>query len=237
MGERILVVAAHPDDEVIGAGGAMAKYASRGVEVHLAVMTDGAGLRGIKKDRHARVGPEIAVESESGFNAPAWRNCHKAATVLDVKSVVIGEYQDSVFDQVGILELAKFVEAQVDRVRPTIVFTHFTGDLSVDHRLTGEAVIAACRPMPGRTVKELYFFEVASSTEWHLLERPFVPNFFVDITGYVEKKEQALNCYSTEMRPFPHPRSIQGISFLNFWRGASVGVDSAEAFMVGRIIA
>jgi LmbE family N-acetylglucosaminyl deacetylase len=143
---------------------------------------------------------------------------------------------DNRLDGVELLDVVRHIEAFVQRHRPSLLLTHHSGDVNIDHRLVHDAVISACRPQPGHPVKELLFFEVPSSTEW----RPsgslnsFNPNYFVDITKALPKKLEALNAYAEELRAFPHPRSIKAITALAQWRGAMVGVEAAEAFMLGR---
>jgi len=205
-------------------------------------MTDGGGpqqVRGVNKERRPRDKKEIEIEAKSEFGYAAWTNGHKAAYLLGVESLTIHDYPDSRFDSVDILDLAKTIESHIDRVQPRIVYTHHGGDLNYDHRATHEAVTIGCRPKPHHPVKELYFYEIASSTEWTVpgILPPFLPNYYIDIGRYAESKETVLTeAYSREMRPGDHPRSIDGISARDIWRGACSGLSIAEAFMVGRII-
>ena len=234
-----LVIASHPDDEVIGCGGTIAKMVEKGIKVHIAIMTDGAAVRGIEKERRPRIGDEIRHEAESAFCAPGWRNAHMAAHMLGVESITIHNLPDAKFDTLTILEIAQIIEGHIDRVEPFTVFTHSPCDLNIDHRMVQEATAVACRPKPGHPVKSLLYYEVASSTEWSPpgMLPPFLPNYFEDITKFQEIKESVLQeAYGMEMRENLHPRSITGISILNFWRGATCGVEAAEAFMVGRLI-
>ncbi len=198
-------------------------------------MTDGAGdVRGYKQDRSARYGADIVTAAESMAAAPAWKNGHNAAVLLGVKSIQIHDLPDSRFDAVDILDMAHLMEAAIDRVRPDVVYTHYPGDLSVDHRRTAEAVITACRPKPGFPVREIYFFEVPSSTEW-CLPLTFQPQLFVEV-DYREKVSVLERAYGNEQRPFPHPRASTSLEALAKARGAQTGLKGAEAFMVGRIL-
>ena len=122
--------------------------------------------------------------------------------------------------------------------QPSTVFTHHPGDMNVDHRCVHEAVVTACRPQPGNLVKTLLLFEVPSSTEWQTpwTAPVFAPNWFVEISQTLERKLAALDVYAAEMRPWPHPRSLQGVEHLARWRGASSGVDAAEAFVLARFL-
>jgi len=131
------------------------------------------------------------------------------------------------------------VEALIAAPPPDTVLTHHAADLTLDHRLTPEAVATACRPQRNHPVKTILCFEVPSSTEWQLAGSApaFLPNWFVDISSTLEAKLSALEAYAVEMRPFPHPRSRQAVEHLARWRGATVGVEAEEAFVLGRVIA
>jgi LmbE family N-acetylglucosaminyl deacetylase len=137
-----------------------------------------------------------------------------------------------------LLDVIKPIEALIERHRPDTVVTHHGSDLNIDHRRVSQAVATACRPQRGHSVRRLLMFEVASSTEWQLPDaaNPFAPNFFVDISMTLERKLSALQAYSAEMRAWPHPRSLQALEHLARWRGATIGVEAAEAFVLGRQI-
>ncbi|HEC15248.1 MAG TPA: PIG-L family deacetylase [Sedimenticola sp.] len=226
IGKTVLVIAAHPDDEALGCGGSMARWAAEGRTVHLLLLADGEGARG---DVAGAV--EFAAQMKQRRLA-----AEAAADILGVASATLLDFADNRMDGVELLDVVKAVERIVAAVQPESVLTHHAGDVNVDHRIAHDAVLTACRPQPGYCVRQLLFFEVPSSTEW----RPtgsapqFVPNFFVDITGTLEVKQRALQAYRDEMRPFPHPRSLEAIEALARWRGASCGVAAAEAFVLGR---
>jgi LmbE family N-acetylglucosaminyl deacetylase len=141
-------------------------------------------------------------------------------------------------DTVPLLDIVQDIERVLDRSKPIIVYTHHAGDVNVDHRRVHEAVITACRPQPGQCVRQLLFFETLSSTEW----RPsaslpaFEPQWFIDISDTLALKLQAMAAYAPELRAFPHPRSLAAIEHLARWRGASIGLPAAEAFVLGRFI-
>jgi LmbE family N-acetylglucosaminyl deacetylase len=141
-------------------------------------------------------------------------------------------------DSVDLLGVIKTVEREVARLKPDTVVTHHNGDLNIDHRIIHEAVVTACRPQPNSTVTRLLTFEISSSTEWQsrMVSNPFVPNFFEDISESLELKIKALEAYESEMREWPHARSIKAVEHLAKWRGASVGVEAAETFMLLREI-
>lgn len=227
MSQSILILAAHPDDEVLGCGGTIAKLADQGAIVHVAFLADGV---------FSRVGDAVAQQKEVHVRRAAAK---KACDILRVKSVSFGEFSDNRMDTVALLDITKVLEELIAEHKPEVVFTHHAGDVNIDHRCIHEAVVTACRPQRGHPVKTLLCFEVPSSTEWQLPGSApvFAPNWFVDISDTIERKLAALDAYATELRDWPHPRSLQGVDHLARWRGATVGVDAAEAFMLGRQLA
>ena len=220
--KSILVVAAHPDDEVLGCGGYIANQVRSGGEVFVTFLSDGV------TSRQGNLGLQ---EIESRRNA-----ARLASKVLGVSEVSFGDYPDNKLDTGPLLEIIKSIEAVVERVRPQIVLTHFGGDLNIDHRIVNQAVLTACRPAPKQGVKKVLFFEVPSSTEWQVpIEgEAFTPTWFEDISETLEIKIKALTVYEHELREWPHPRSVKAVEHLAHWRGASCGVDAAEAFVLGR---
>lgn len=224
----VLVVAAHPDDEVIGCGGTLARMAAEGRSVHVLLLADGEGSRG-SADPAGVLATKVV-----GRNASA----NVANDVLGCATVEALGLPDNRLDGVELLDIVKAIEDCLRRYRPTTVLTHHSGDVNIDHRIAHDAVVAACRPLPDQVIQQLLFFEVVSSTEWRPPSSapPFVPNWFVNIESTMAKKRQALQAYASELRPFPHPRSLEGIEALARWRGATVGVEAAEAFVLGRSI-
>jgi LmbE family N-acetylglucosaminyl deacetylase len=223
-----LIVAAHPDDEVLGCGGTIARLAAEGWNVHVHIVAEGSTSRDNVRNvtKHSQTLLELR-------NAAT-----EANRILGVNSLAFGEMPDNRMDGIELLDVVKLVNTDVLRLRPQLVFTHHAGDVNIDHRIIHDAVIAACRPQPDQSVKELLFFEVASSTEWRprASAMPFVPDTYFDIGNFMSRKIQALHAYNAEMRPFPHARSIEAVESLGRWRGASVGCVAAEAFMLGRRI-
>jgi LmbE family N-acetylglucosaminyl deacetylase len=219
----VLVVAAHPDDEVLGCGGSIARLARAGARVHVAFLADGVTSR------------DAASRAElDARRAAAGRACR----ILGVEATTFGDYPDNRMDGVELLDIVKSIEALIAAHAPDTVFTHHGGDVNVDHCRIHEAVAAACRPQTGHPVRTLLTFEVPSSTEWQLPGggAAFVPNWFVDISHTLAIKLDALDAYATELRSWPHPRSRRGVEHLAHWRGATVGVEAAEAFMLGRFL-
>jgi N-acetylglucosamine malate deacetylase 1 len=227
MAQSILILAAHPDDEVLGCGGTIAKLADGGAIVHVAFLADGV---------FSRAGGKNAQQLELTFRRAA---AQKACEILGVKSVSFGDFPDNRMDTIPMLDITQAVESLIVKHQPELVFTHHSGDVNIDHRCLHEAVVTACRPQSGHPVKTLLCFEVPSSTEWQLpgSASAFTPNWFIDISATLERKCTALESYAAELRSWPHPRSRQGIEHLAHWRGATVGVDAAEAFMLGRKLA
>jgi len=221
----VLVVAAHPDDEVLGCGGTMAAHALAGRSVHVLLMTDGVGAR-----------------TEGGSSANDVTNraevARRAAAILGVHEPRMQTYRDNAMDTYPLLDVIRVVEASVNELRPTTVYTHHRGDLNIDHEIVHRAVLAACRPQPGHPVREIYSFPVRSSTEWAgpSSATVFAPSLYVDISRTLEKKLKALAAYDVEMREPPHSRSLQAVEAQARVDGATVGLEAAEPFEVIRIV-
>lgn len=219
---RVLAIVAHPDDEILGAGGTLARHAAEGSEVHIAFLADGVGARGDDKlaaDRRAKA-------------------ARLAASLLGAREPEFLGFPDNRLDALDLLDITRALEQILKKVAPSKIYTHHAGDLNIDHALCHRAVLTACRPLPGSTVRRIYAMEVPSSTEWASpqLGDAFMPTRFVDISATQAIKRRALEAYSEEMRAFPHPRSFEAVNALAAWRGASAGLRCAEAFMVVREI-
>ncbi|MEY8214577.1 MAG: PIG-L family deacetylase [Colwellia sp.] len=222
MTNSILVVAAHADDETLGCAGTIAKHIAEGDNVSIVFMTDGVSSR------------EDGGQQQRFERSSAMDNAMK---VLGVKHYQCFDFPDNQMDSVPLLNIIKTVESVLEKLKPNIIYTHFPHDLNIDHQITHQAVMTACRPIKGNSVKEIYSFEVLSSTEWQSTSQPsFQGQYIVDITFYWHKKEQALLCYQEELRDFPHSRSLPCIEALAILRGASHGFAKAEAFQVERIL-
>lgn len=218
----ILVVAAHPDDEVLGCGGAIARHVAQGDRVRVVIMAEGLTSR-----TDSRNSPELAE-----LNLAA----QKANAILGVSELRLMGLPDNRLDTLDRLSVIQKIESVIDLWRPSVIYTHHAGDVNVDHQVVHHAVVTACRPQRSHPVSTLLFFEVPSSTEWQTpgSGEPYQPNWFVDISDSLERKLQALTAYSGEMRGWPHPRSLQGVEYLARWRGATIGANAAEAFVLGR---
>ena len=226
--DRVLVVAAHPDDEVLSCGGTIARHADGGDQVQVLIVAEGATSRQQQRDRYQ------ATEELSALAQAAQRG----GAILGAQGVELLDLPDNRLDSLDRLDLIKRIEERIARLQPQVVYVHHAGDVNVDHRRLHEAVVTACRPTPGHPVKRLLSFEVASSTEWQPPGSAsfFQPNWFVDISAQWQRKREALEAYASEMRSWPHARSFKAVEHLARWRGAQVGVEAAEAFMLLRYI-
>ena len=225
--ERVLVIAAHPDDEVLGMGGTIAKYATRGYEVAVLIVTDGSTSQYRNDPKLQEILRAKQAETTS------------CAAVLGIKHVFCGELPDMKLDVIPHIEINRVIEDAIKVFRPSIVFTHFNGDVNKDHRMVYESTLVACRPVSEQCVKRLFLYSVPSSTEWNVqtATNAFLPNWYEDIAGeYAEKKYRAMECYKTELREYPHPRSIQYLRTADAAEGNRVGLHAAESFILLRFI-
>lgn len=222
MTERVLVVAAHSDDEALGCGGTIARHVASGDIVELVVITNGVSARQKSTQKDAMQREEAAA---------------RAQTILGISSITQFDYPDNQTDTVPFLSIVQSLEKVTAAFQPTTIYTHHCGDLNVDHRVVFEAVMTACRPVPNSSVKRILGYEVLSSTEWAASGKDlFAPAYFVDISEHLDTKLEALAAYEDEMRMPPHSRTIAHAELLARHRGYSVGLDAAEAFGVYRII-
>lgn len=217
MHDRILILAAHPDDESIGCGATAARWCSSGAEVAAWFATDGVSSRTLL--------PETATSRKE--------SCTRALEILGVKTSFFEEYPDNALDSVPRLDICRSMEAAIAAFQPTVVVSHSQADLNVDHRVVGECSAVVCRPQPGGRVRALWHYEVPSSTHWFPnAMRQFAPTHYVDVTGFMETKFRALAQYELEIPEWPHARSLEALGALAAFRGSSVGVSAAEAFEV-----
>jgi len=223
--KRILVVAAHPDDEILGCGGTVARLVNSGCEVYTLILAEGIVSRYEKNDRQ-----KIRDQIEE------LKKCVYAANeIMGVKEVFTHDFPDNKFDTVPLLDIVKVIEQIKGKVKPSIIFTHYEKDLNIDHQITYKAVLTATRPLPNEVVKEIYSFEVLSSTEWSY-PTTFSPDVFFDISETIALKMKAMSEYKSELKEFPHPRSLQAIRLGAEYWGMKVGMRYAEAFKVVRIL-
>jgi LmbE family N-acetylglucosaminyl deacetylase len=223
--ERILVVAAHPDDEVLGCGGTIAYLSQRGYAVYTLILGEGITARDPKRC------PEKRKKELDLLKAQA----REASRLLGVKEIFFYDFPDNRFDTVPLLDIVKVVESVIRELQPTVIFTHSLADLNVDHRITHQAVLTATRPFSPTFLPVLYAFEIPSSTEWNF-PSSFRPQCYVDIHPFLSLKLQAFQCYESELRESPHPRSLEGLRSRARVRGMEAGLHYAEAFEMIRAV-
>jgi LmbE family N-acetylglucosaminyl deacetylase len=218
---KVLVVAAHPDDETLGAGGTIARMAAQGSEVWVCLLCDGV------TSRHAEVDRQRLCAEE-------------ACAVLGVRNVVFCELPDQRLDTLTLVDVITPIERCVSQLRPQTVLTHFNGDVNQDHGIVFDATMVATRPTIDTPVRTVMCFETASSTEWAapFPGSVFAPNVFVDISQTLATKLEAMSRYAnthvSEVRPYPHPRSYEAIEVYAKRQGVLVGTNAAEPFMLVR---
>jgi len=214
---QVLVIAPHPDDETIGAGGTIARHVAGGDEVSLCVVTQG----------YSPPWPADIVET-------ARRQVEAARKVLGTKRVFFLGFPTVKLNTVPNADLTGALQKVVDEIRPEVVYTPSASDVNQDHRIVFEATLVACRPLPGGIVKRVLCYETVYSSRYG--HEPFAPNVFVDIEPFLGKKLEAMKCYETELREPPHPRSLAGLELIARERGLSVGLKAAECFQLVREI-
>jgi LmbE family N-acetylglucosaminyl deacetylase len=223
----VLVIAAHPDDEVLGCGGTIARLARKGHDVYIAILGEGVTSRYQQREQadHALIEALCA-------------RSRQVAELLGARDLFLYNLPDNRFDTVPLLDVIKIVEELVVRLQPRVIYTHHGGDLNIDHLVVHRAVLTATRPVAGCPVREIYAFEVPSSTEWAFEQfyPTFRPNVFVDTSTSLETKVQAMALYESEARPFPHPRSPEALRAIARRWGSAVGVEAAEAFELVRSV-
>lgn len=224
---KVLVVAAHPDDEVLGCGGSIARLTQEGHDVYIAILGEGITSR---YDKHE--------QADQGIIKDLQNRSRQVSKLLGVKELCLYDLPDNRFDTVPLLNIIKTVEKLINRFNPKIVYTHHGGDLNIDHVITHRAVMTATRPAGNCPVTEIYAFEVPSSTEWAFgqFQPAFQPNVFLDISDTLEIKIQAMQIYESEARNFPHPRSPEALQALAKHWGSAVGVGTAEALELVRLV-
>jgi len=217
---RVLVIAAHPDDEVLGCGGTIARHKKAGAKVEVCFMTNGVGARKTSKSKDVQQRKFAAL---------------KAQKILGVSTIYFNDFPDNEMDKLSLMDIIICIEKIINKVKPSIIYTHYHGDLNIDHQITHLATLSACRPQPKCPVKQIFGFEVASSTGWTFNPQTnFHPNRYVDISETLKVKIKALKAYHLEMRAAPHARSYSNIKNLARFRGGTVGISFAEAFTIYR---
>jgi LmbE family N-acetylglucosaminyl deacetylase len=218
---KILAIVAHPDDEVLACGGTLRLLANEGHEITIAIL--GEGITSRYKER---------ANAESPLLEDLHVSAEKVSLMLGASRLILEKLPDNRFDTIPTLDVVKIIEALVVEVRPHTIYTHHAGDLNVDHRVVHRAVLTATRPIAGHVVRDIYACEIASSTEWSFqrFDPIFRPNVFVDISETLEVKLAAMEVYTSEKRPFPHPRSPEALRATAMRWAAATGCMAAEAF-------
>lgn len=222
--KNVLVVAAHPDDELLGEGGTVRRLVNAGATVRAIILAEGLTSRAMTRE-----------ESDLGELAELQADARAAASVVGFESIDFCGFPDNRMDEVDLLDIIKKVSQFVDLYRPDTIFTHHHGDLNIDHRRTCEAVLTACRPVGEYSVKRIYGFETPSSTEWnYTYAEHFRPNVYFDVSETIESKIEGMSKYRSEGAKAPHPRSPEALKALAAYRGSNVGCAYAEAFVLLR---
>jgi LmbE family N-acetylglucosaminyl deacetylase len=218
--ESVLAVVAHPDDEVLGVGGALARE-SRNRDVHVCILSDGVIARYEERTQEAE--KEIEERRQRARNA---------CSILGCESVTFYDYPDQQFDTVPLLELVQAIEDEIDQHEPSTIYTHHYGDLNLDHELTCRAVQTATRPLKDTNIERVLAFETLSATEWAVpsSSNAFQPSVFIDINDYLGKKLEALEAYESELATPPHPRTVDTVRRNAHVWGDKAGMTAAEPF-------
>jgi len=216
--EKVLVVCAHPDDETLGLGGTLANHSKNGDDILVIFFANGQYGRD---------------ESKAGIKKRE-NQSKRACDILGIKNLKFYNYDDQLLEKIPLIELTSKIELVIKKFQPTILYTHYSGDMNQDHRRVFEAVLISSRPKPSSKIKKLICFETPSSTEWGNSQDGFIPNLFVDIENVIQKKIDAIKQYGNEVENFPHPRSVEAIiSRAKYW-GSTVGLPKAEVFLIVR---
>lgn len=225
MSKKILIVAAHPDDEVLGCFGTVSKLIKEGYEAYTLILGEGKTSRlDTRKIEENKEQLEILNDE-----------IKKANDIIGIKKCFVYDFPDNRFDSVDLLDIIKVISKIKEEIKPNIIFTHYENDLNIDHKITYQAVITATRPLENESVKEIYSFEILSSTEWQY-PISFSPDVFFDIQDTIELKLNAMQCYKSELCLYPHPRSLEGIELNAKYNGMRVGKNYVEAFKSVRVI-
>ncbi|MEZ4639844.1 MAG: PIG-L deacetylase family protein, partial [Caldilineaceae bacterium] len=184
-----LVIAAHPDDEVLGCGGTIAQLSQAGEDVYIAIFGEGITSR-----------YQLREQADAALLDSLHADSRKAASLLGARDLFLYNLPDNRFDTVPLLDVVKHIESLIDQLQPRVLYTHSGGDLNIDHVVLHRAVLTATRPLAGHVVKDIYAFEVPSSTEWTFqqFQPSFTPNVFVDISAGLDRKIEAMQAYESE---------------------------------------
>lgn len=220
-----LIIAPHPDDETLGCGATISKMTECGNDVYVAILTN------------AYVGAK-ELFSESDITQVR-REALKAHEVLGVKNTLFYDLPAPRLDQHPLYKISDIISHFIKEIKPTTLYIPHRGDLHIDHKMIYDAALVAARPQNKCSVKKILAYETLSETEWAspYQESYFIPNYFIEVSDkQLEKKKQAMSCYRSQVREYPHSRSIETIEILSRYRGSIIGVNSAEAYSLVRMI-
>jgi LmbE family N-acetylglucosaminyl deacetylase len=222
--KKVLVVAPHCDDEILGCGGIMAKLHSEGTPVFVIIVTNG----------HLGA-PELFSEEGTKKVQTETKSAH---SYLGVANTFFLNFPAPRLDTIPSYKLSIAIEKIIRENEITDLYIPHRGDIHKDHRITYEATLVAARPINGNPVNKVFAYETLSETEWAApyADEAFIPNVFEDVESFIPNKTKAFSYFTTQIKEFPHPRSLESIENLAKYRGATVGFNSAEAFMLIRQI-
>ena len=233
---NVLIIAAHPDDEILGMGGTIAKHTSQNDNVSIIYMATGVTARKelSKSEYEIKNIPKETQEKWQQQIEGLRQDAKKSAKLLKVKNVKFFDFPDNEMDGIHLLKVVKVIEKEIEIAKPDRIYTNHYSDLNVDHKVVYNATLTACRPSDF-PVKEILSFEVLSSTEWSY-PLGFNPNYFINIEKHLEKKIEAMKLFANEIRKFPHPRSPENMKYVAGRWGSVSGFKAAEAFELIRRI-
>ena len=219
---KVLVIAPHPDDEVLGCGGTITKYKKQEDKTYLCIVTRA-----------------YAPDWSKKFMKNRSEEIKKVNKILGIQKTYFLDFPTVKLDTIPQKELNDALCDVIDKVKPDIMYIPHKGDLNKDHRLVFEASLVAARPQPNFSIKKILSYETLSETEWGAqlakeINEVFIPNVYIDISDTIEDKLKAMSCYKKELRKSPHPRSLEAIRTLAKKRGSGAGIKFAEAFMLIR---
>ena len=224
--DSILIISAHPDDEVIGCGGTILKAIDLGAKVSVLFLGEGVSTRYPNNENSKACKSAIKLRENSA---------KKSLKILGVKNFKFNYFLCTRFDSYPIIEFVRKIEQMIKIIKPNIVFTHNLSEVNIDHVITNKATEIACRPLSKSSVKSIFTYEAVCSSNFKF-KKDFSPNTYVDIKKYIKKKKLALSSYKNEIRKFPFPRSLLGIETQSRYRGMQSGLEFAEAFELVRSI-
>ena len=222
--KKIMLIAAHPDDELLGCGGTLLYYKNKGYQIKIIFLSDGESSRDISSKK-----TQILIKKREG-------QAIKISKLCKFKQPTFARFLDNKLDTIPLIKIVKFIEREIKIFKPNIIITHNEDDLNIDHKTVFKATITATRPSSKTFVKSIFCFETPSSTEnnFSKIKVSFNPNLYFDISKFINKKISMLKLYKQELRLYPHARSLEGIKVLAKYRGTQIGVKYAEAFNIIR---